>query len=506
MKQRLDVDIANPAKSGRLLDELDTDMLTTGVFLCDGSGSYQLEPGDSLIAEVEEWLDDPWGLPDSVDEQPAAAARETAKQYDTTWNTLRRFRERYLLGAVVIVIAFGVFRWDWHLIVWEWLGETNGGETNSATFRNFGLIFLPVVAIYLTWKRIKIAAREAHTSRLNLTAANDALRHSEKTLSYTVHKDEVDQLHGRYADASARLSSASVSARLGAIYELRDLTDQDPEQLHVRTMKLLCAFVRLPPPEARLDEVPDGEPCSVALRPDIQAAMEVIGSRTPERIKLESDADYMPDLQRANLVRLELHGGNLSGSDMRGSRCWGANLIEADLSGCRLQHAEFTSPWVLRGVELGDLLARDGGFYDDLEVLQREVTYMTKANFSGASMLSAKLPGARLSGADMSGTSLPNATLSKASLEGVDFSEAQLAEADMSGTTLASADLNGAKMLDVNLSGTDLRGSSAEFSNHRNPPVGLTQAQLDDACADLDNPPKLDPDSGLVWNPKPCTK
>ena len=115
---------------------------------------------------------------------------------------------------------------------------------------------------------------------------------------------------------------------MGAIYELQDLTAQDPELLHIRTMKLLCAFVRFPPPEARLDEVPDDDPCGVRLRPDVQAAMEVIGSRTAERIKLETDADYMPDLQQANLVRLELRDGNLSKIDMMGSQVLGSGPHE----------------------------------------------------------------------------------------------------------------------------------------------------------------------------------
>ena len=66
-------------------------------------------------------------------------------------------------------------RWDWRLSVWEWLGRTNLGETNSATLRNFSLILLPVVAFYLTWRRIKVAEREARASRENLRTARDAL-------------------------------------------------------------------------------------------------------------------------------------------------------------------------------------------------------------------------------------------------------------------------------------------------------------------------------------------
>lgn len=88
MKQRPAPDIADPAECGDLIDELDGDMLTTGVFLSDRRGSYQLKRSHSLVAEVEDWLDDPWDSPGPVDEQQIADARKIAKQYDTTWNTI----------------------------------------------------------------------------------------------------------------------------------------------------------------------------------------------------------------------------------------------------------------------------------------------------------------------------------------------------------------------------------------------------------------------------------
>ncbi len=330
------------------------------------------------------------------------------------WNSIRYHWEKYLFWAVLAVLAVGVARWDWHLATWDWLGETNGGETNSATFRNFGLIFLPLVAIYLTWRRIKVAERESRTSRENLRVARDALQISERTRYLTEDKDWEELLHNRFADASARLSSDSVSARLGAIYELQALTAQDPQQLHIRTMKLLCAFVRFPLPEPRLDEFPDDDPCSVTLRPDVQAAMEVIGSRTPERIELEADAEYMPDLRQANLVRLELRDGNLSKIDMRGSRFWGADLMRADLSGSELQYTDFTSPWVVRGQELAEITGQKGNFAEVGNAVMRSLTLLIGTNFSDARMLQANLSGVNLQGANLANAGLPEAKLANA--------------------------------------------------------------------------------------------
>ena len=66
----------------------------------------------------------------------------------------------------------------------------------------------------------------------------------------------------------------------------------------------------------------------------------------------------------------------------------------------------------------------------------------------------------------------------------------------------------GATLSDTDLSGTHFyhpHGGKAT-----NPVTGLTQDQLDEACADPDNPPKLDgvldAETGkpLVWRGKPC--
>lgn len=420
------------------------------------------------------------------------------------WNSIRRFRERYLFAAVLVVLAVGSAYWDWHLSVWDWLGHTNGGESNGATLRNFSLIFLPLVAIYLTLRRIKVAEREARTSRDNLRTARDALDLSYKTLSYTEQRDSEERRHSQYASASERLSSDSMSARLGAIYELQDLTEHNLGLFHVRTMKILCAFVRFPPHEADEGSVPSGDPCGQPLRPDVQAAMEVIGSRTEQHTTIESDARYIPDLRRANLVRLELRDSNLSGIDMRGSRFWGADLMNADLSQCELQYTDFSSPWVVRGDDLAEIISQEGSFAERNNAIFSSQTLLIGANLSDSKMLSAKLNGCNLQGANLSSANLPNADLAGAFLIEANLSHSQLLDANLSEAQLFAAILIDAEFAGANLSGADLSGSPANGSTSKRPPVGLTQAQLDQACADPNNPPKLDEGSGLIWHNRPC--
>ena len=165
-------------------------------------------------------------------------------------------------------------------------------------------------------------------------------------------RDQADRLHSRYGDASARLSSDSVSGPLGRCLRTPGTYYARPcgvaHQDHEAALR-----VREIPPRRRLASTnpPTVIPAAVRLRPDLQAAMEVIGSRTATDIRLEADAGYMPDLRGADLVRLELRDGNLSGIDMRGSVLWGADLMCANLSGSELQYVDFSSPWVVRGQE-----------------------------------------------------------------------------------------------------------------------------------------------------------
>lgn len=401
------------------------------------------------------------------------------------WHSLRKHWKGSLLTAggvalvvvvlLVVVLEAGSF--------WPWLGRSNTGETNSATLRNVSLLPLALIGIVLTVWRIMVAAN---------------------TLSYTQGRDRIDTLYSRYADASARLSSDSVSARLGAIYELEVLTAEDPEALHVKTMKILCAFVRFPPPEERFDQPVDDDPCSVRLRSDVQAAMEVIGKRTTELVKLETADDYIPDLRQANLVRLELRDGNLSSVDMRGSRFWGADLMRVNLSNSELQHTDFCSPWVVRGQSRDEYICAEGTFNQRMNSIFSGATLLHLANFAGSRMLSARFSGANLEGAVMSEANLPDTKFDSAHLYGVDFSNSQLLNADLSDTYLAKVDLTDAVLREANLSGTDLSGFFSKGSHETFPPKGLTQTQLDQACADPDNPPKLDKSNGLTWNPKPC--
>lgn len=421
------------------------------------------------------------------------------------WNSIRRFWELGLLAVVVAVVVVGTVRWDWHVDTWAWLGAANDEESNSTTFRNFGLIFMSIVAIWLTWRRIKIAAREAQTSRQNLQTARDALNLNRETLEYNSNRDNEDRRLNQYARASERLGSDGMSARLGAIYELRDLSEQDLEQFHVRTMRMLCAFVRFPPAEAD-DKVHSAEDlCSRPLRPDVQAAMEVIGGRTEQHLELETEADYKPDLRQANLVRAQLRDANLSRADLGASRLWGASLWSVDLSGSHLSYTDFSSPWIVQGDELPEVKRTEGIPIKEFNAVHAAMTSLALVDFSKSTLFSASLRGAELQHVDFSDANLTEANLRLTSILLSDLSRARLMNADLTDALLPGTRLRKASFWDTDISGTDFIGTM-RGDGFTDPPTGLTQSQLDGSCADPDNPPKLDLRSGLVWNDRPCNR
>ena len=134
----------------------------------------------------------------------------------------------------------------------------------------------------------------------------------------------------------------------------------------------------------------------------------------------------------------------------------------------------------------------------------------------------AELSGANLSEANLSGMNRPvymTADLSDANLSGVDLSAANLSFTDLTGADLSGAILMGANLSNTYLSNTNLSGADlfcdgrGEHVTFESPVIGLTQAQLNQAYAAPNNPPKLDgtrdhvldakTSKPLIWRGKP---
>jgi hypothetical protein len=135
--------------------------------------------------------------------------------------------------------------------------------------------------------------------------------------------------------------------------------------------------------------------------------------------------------------------------------------------------------------------------------------YLRDANVSHLQVQDANFSKAWLTEANLSHAVMPRANLSHARLRLANLSGTQLRNADLSEADLWGANLSGATLRNANLSGADLCGVDARSTAYKVPATGLTQAQLDTACADPDNPPKLegvyDANTGnpLIWRGKP---
>jgi Pentapeptide repeats (8 copies) len=180
------------------------------------------------------------------------------------------------------------------------------------------------------------------------------------------------QVTDRYTKAIEQLGSEKLDVRIGGIYALERVAS-DSARDHPAVMEVLTALIRehsyeqWPPPDR-----PASYPPGVRTRPDVQAALTVIGRRLVKR-------DIRPmDLSNTNLVRADLNSSNLAGASLT---C--AVLTHAILVNAILVNADIV------------------------------LTDLTKANLVGADLTDAILLGVKLAGADLAGADLTGALWSE---------------------------------------------------------------------------------------------
>jgi hypothetical protein len=139
-----------------------------------------------------------------------------------------------------------------------------------------------------------------------------SVRNTNKTIALalrTVELTQEGQVTDRYAKAVEQLGSDKLDVRIGGIYALERVAC-DWARDHPTVMEVLTAFVRersLEQWSRPADDVP-------GTRPDIQAALTVIGRRT-------TSYDREPRVLSINLAGAELPGANLTGANL-----WDVNL------------------------------------------------------------------------------------------------------------------------------------------------------------------------------------
>ena len=282
---------------------------------------------------------------------------------------LREFRTGQVIALVAVIFGVGVSLTCWQ---WGWLRSGNA-ESNGETLRNVSIILGAVIALFLAVWRSKVAERQANTAR--------------RSLAYEQFQKGVEMI-----------GSPVLSVRLGGIYALDHLAKEWWGH-HVLVMRVLCAFVRNPPHDHD------------APRPDVQDAVSVIGERrNKDRIQIEKEADYLPDLSDANLRGLKM--GTKIGVKIGRMNFSGCNFEGADLSGATLRGCDLSGAWlynaILRGVTLSGANLEKANLTDaDIA----EVKSAVSANFTSASLLTADLSYANLQGAEFRHAALDGADL-----------------------------------------------------------------------------------------------
>ena len=241
------------------------------------------------------------------------------------------------------------------------------------------------------------------------------------------------QVTDRYTKAIEQLGSDKLDVRIGGIYALERIA-RDSARDHPAVMEVLTAFIREHSREPWRPEGPDGAQPEPWIRPDVQAAVTVVGRRDRKRdlrVVDVGDASLIranlasadlsgAKLYRCNLASADLTGADLTGADLRAANLAGAYLHGANLAGAALTLARLQQAWLTDAV-------------------------LTSADLVEAKLLEATLDKANLAGADLTRANLAGANLFAADLTRGILQRADLTSADITDTIFAHADLSGAK-------------------------------------------------------------
>ena len=170
-------------------------------------------------------------------------------------NGMNRFSNRTFItiaALVVLVLMIDilmVFAWDWFQS-----GRPDSGWLKIALPAIGGSVVALVPLGFTLWRT----------------------RLTQQQIALTSQNSRYD----RYQRGIEMLGSPELFVRLGGIYALRTLMKEDPEELHIPAVELLCAFLRNP---VDADTVTRGS----RVRQDMQTALDVIVGRKEAEVTLE---------------------------------------------------------------------------------------------------------------------------------------------------------------------------------------------------------------------------
>ena len=221
------------------------------------------------------------------------------------------------------------------------------------------------------------AARDAARGRVLAVGAGLLATGALVVTARSLARSRAGQVSGRCAQALEQLGGAELAGRLGGIRALEHVARDSPRR-QPAVMEVLAAFIRERSRQPWPAPDPGGRARERSPRPDVQAAITVVGRRLTGR-----------DLSPVDLAGADLTGADLTGADLTGAVLAHAVLARADLLAARLVRAD------LCGADLGG--ARLTGA--DLDGADLTGADLTDADLAGANLAGAELTGAELTGA-----------------------------------------------------------------------------------------------------------
>jgi len=296
---------------------------------------------------------------------------------------------RWLAAGMAALLLAAVLAWVLFVPAADWLARHDVGSATGSLHET--------ALDNARGRLLTLGAGLFAAGALVFTARNFTV--SRRTLELT----EQGQVTDRYTKAIEQLGSDKLDVRIGGIYALERVARDSPRD-HPTVMEVLTAFIREHSHEPWPPLDPGDPDQERSTRPDVQAALTVVGRRDPDR-----------DIQSIDLTRAYLAGADLTRAYLVGADLSAAYLARALLTGAHLARASLARA-DLAGANLRDAVLR------------------------GAYVVSADLTGANLVGADLAGASLTSAHLAGAFLISAD-----LTAADLTGASLTSAHLTGAR-------------------------------------------------------------
>jgi uncharacterized protein YjbI with pentapeptide repeats len=395
-----------------------------------------------------------------------------------------------VVGGIAAVVLTVAIAWALLVPVADWLAHHDVGSVKGP--------LLQTARDAARGRLLTLGAGLFAAGALIFTALNFSLlrRTSERADQWqrrTYELTEQGQVTDRYTKAIEQLGSDTPDVAIGGIYALERIARDSPRDDRTVT-EVLSACIRAHSREQWPKPDADGTTHERSTRPDIQAALTVIGRRNPERdirpINLSGANLTRADLTHANLTGAELNSVDLTDASLRGATLEAANLqgvklIGADLKDAHLVGADFQPAVATVSRAVGGPSPGLTSLFSDLTAVRLIDADLTDANLTFANLTEAFLMGAilrrailtnaklahadltraNLDGASLSGADLSGGNFTDANLRGADLTDANLGGANLAHASLGGANLMGAKLTDANLTKADLAGANLAGAN-----------------------------------------